>query len=229
MAQKANGRGGKPTDDDPVVVKKYANRRLYNTASSTYVTLEDLSDMVKEGVDFVVYDAKSGDDITRAVLTQIIFEEESRGQNLLPVQFLRRLIRFYGDSLQSFVPSYLEMSMEAFAKQRDQMSDHFSDPWSAGAMDAFQDQARKNMELFNQAMRMFTPFPPGEMPGGMPPNGASMGAAAGDGAGSPSGQGDGTGGRTGGASGDPGISELREQMQAMQEQLAALAKAKSGD
>lgn len=154
MAQKASARSSKNTTDGPVVVKKYANRRLYNTSTSTYVTLEDLSDMVKEGVDFVVYDAKSGDDITRAVLTQIIFEQESRGQNLLPVQFLRRLIRFYGDSLQVFVPSYLEMSMEALSKQRERMSD----TWPGGAMEAFQDQARKNMELFDQAMRMFTPF-----------------------------------------------------------------------
>ncbi len=158
MPQKPSSRNGKGDANEPVVVKKYANRRLYNTSTSTYVTLEDLSDMVKEGVDFVVYDAKSGDDITRAVLTQIIFEQESRGQNLLPVQFLRRLIRFYGDSLQAFVPSYLEMSMEAFAKQRERMQDRFSDSWSAGTMDAFHDQARKNMELFDHAMRMFTPF-----------------------------------------------------------------------
>lgn len=209
MAQKTNGRGAKPADDTPVVVKKYANRRLYNTASSTYVTLDDLSDMVKEGVDFVVFDAKSGDEITRAVLTQIIFEEESRGQNLLPVQFLRRLIRFYGDSLQSFVPSYLEMSMEAFAKQREQLQDRFSDPWPAGAMEAFQDQARKNMEFFDQAMRMFTPFRPNEGEAGASEV-PSAGAASSPPSAKPS---------------DQKLDALREEMRAMQEKLDALSKA----
>lgn len=207
MAQKTAAKGG-TTADDVVVVKKYANRRLYNTASSTYVTLEDLSDMVKEGVDFVVYDAKSGDDITRPVLTQIIFEQESRGQNLLPVQFLRRLIRFYGDSLQSFVPSYLEMSMEAFSNQRETFRERFADSWSAPAMDAFRDQTRKNMELFDQAMRMFAPFPggPGEagVPGQTPPSSAPSSPAAG-----------------GQASSDD-LKQLREDLAAMQEKLNAL-------
>ena len=107
----------------PITIKKYANRRLYNTASSSYVTLEHLSDMVKEGVDFVVYDAKTGEDITRPVLTQIIFEEENRGggQNLLPIQFLRQLIGFYGNSMQSFLPSYLELSLATFAQQQERM------------------------------------------------------------------------------------------------------------
>jgi polyhydroxyalkanoate synthesis repressor PhaR len=142
-----------------VVVKKYANRRLYNTATSSYVTLDDLSEMVKDGVDFVVYDAKSGEDITRSVLTQIIFEQESRGQNLLPITFLRRLIRFYGDSLGGFVPSYLEASMEAFARQQEEMRARFKEAWPAGrAMEAFEDQARQNMALFEQAVRMFAPF-----------------------------------------------------------------------
>jgi polyhydroxyalkanoate synthesis repressor PhaR len=111
-----------------VVIKKYANRRLYNTASSSYVTLEHLSDMVKEGVDFVVYDAKTNDDITRPVLAQIIFEEESRGQNLLPIQFLRQLIRFYGDSMQSFLPSYLELSLNSFTQQQEQLRKQFTRP-----------------------------------------------------------------------------------------------------
>jgi len=105
----SGGKGG-----ERIVIKKYANRRLYNTGSSSYVTLEHLREMVKEGVDFVVYDAKSGDDITRSVLAQIIFEEEGKGQNLLPIQFLRQLIGFYGDQMQSFVPSYLEMSLATF-------------------------------------------------------------------------------------------------------------------
>jgi polyhydroxyalkanoate synthesis repressor PhaR len=143
-----------------VVIKKYANRRLYNTATSSYVTLEHLSEMVREGTDFVVHDAKTGEDITRSVLTQIIFEQESRGQNLLPVHFLRRLIRFYGDQMQSLVPGYLDMSMDAFVRGqerwRDQMTRAFGAP-QAGA--AFEEQARQNMALFEQAMRLWAPVP----------------------------------------------------------------------
>src|SRR5271163_2757880 len=104
-----------------VVIKKYANRRLYNTKSSAYVTLDNLSEMVKEGVDFVVYDAKTNDDITRSVLTQIIFDEEGRGASLLPIQFLRQLIGFYGNSMQAFVPSYLELSLDGFTRQQERM------------------------------------------------------------------------------------------------------------
>ena len=116
-----------PTSDQrgdgkkPVVVKKYANRRLYNTATSSYVTLDHLCQMVKDNVDFVVYDAKSGEDITRSVLTQIIVEEESKGQNLLPINFLRQLISFYGDNLQVLLPRYLDQSMELFARNQEQM------------------------------------------------------------------------------------------------------------
>jgi polyhydroxyalkanoate synthesis repressor PhaR len=145
---------------DKIVIKKYANRRLYNTGSSSYVTLEHLREMVKEGVDFVVYDAKTNDDITRSVLGQIIFEEEGRGQNLLPIQFLRQLIGFYGDQMQSLVPSYLEMSLNAFTQQQEKMREQFG--MSAfGATDgygAFQDQVRQNMAIFDRAMKMFTPF-----------------------------------------------------------------------
>ena len=112
---------GGASQDERVVIKKYANRRLYNTASSSYVTLEHLSDMVKKGVDFVVYDAKTNEDITRSVLTQIIFEEESQGQSLLPIQFLRQLIGFYGNSMQAFLPSYLELSLASFAQQQERM------------------------------------------------------------------------------------------------------------
>src|SRR5471032_1407451 len=115
------GQSRKPASDGKVVIQKYANRRLYNKATSTYITLDDLAGMVREGVDFVVYDAKSGEDITRKVLTQIIFEEENRGQNLLPIQFLRQLIRFYGDSMQALVPSYLEMSLDSFTQQQERM------------------------------------------------------------------------------------------------------------
>ncbi len=144
---------------DPIVIKKYANRRLYNTASSSYVTLEHLSEMVKDGADFVVYDAKSNEDITRSVLTQIIFEEESRGQNLLPIQFLRQLIRFYGDQMQSFVPSYLEMSLEAFARQQETMQKQMSGALgNTQGFGLFEDQVRQNLAMFDRAMKMFTPF-----------------------------------------------------------------------
>jgi len=150
-----------------VIIKKYANRRLYNTASSSYVTLEHLSDMVKEGIDFVVYDAKSNDDITRSVLTQIIFEEENRGggQNLLPVQFLRQLIGFYGNSMQAFLPSYLEMSLESFTKQQERMRTQFAGitPGLTAAklppgVGVYEEQIRQNMALFDRAMKMFSPF-----------------------------------------------------------------------
>jgi polyhydroxyalkanoate synthesis repressor PhaR len=142
-----------------VVIKKYANRRLYNTKSSAYVTLENLSEMVKDGVDFVVYDAKSNDDITRSVLTQIIVEEESRGQNLLPIQFLRQLIRFYGDSMQAFVPSYLELSLDSFTRQQGRMRDQIAGAIGvAPGMGFMEDQVRQNLVLFDRAMKMFTPF-----------------------------------------------------------------------
>ncbi len=147
---------------EPVVIKKYANRRLYNTATSSYVTLESLSDMVRSGADFVVLDAKSGEDITRAVLTQIIFEQESHGQHMLPVQFLRRLIRFYGHSMQNFVPAYLEMSMESFSKSQESWRDQLSKAWGGkNPMGLFEEQARQNMNLFEQALKMWAPFSPG--------------------------------------------------------------------
>ncbi len=141
-----------------VVIKKYANRRLYNTATSTYVTLDDLSDMVKKGTDFVVYDAKSGEDITRSVLTQIIFEEESKGQNLLPIKFLRQLIHFYGDSMQAFVPGYLEMSLESLTKEQDKLRQQLAEIWGADPFKAMQEQTERNMAMFHDAVRMFNPF-----------------------------------------------------------------------
>lgn len=141
------------------VIKKYANRRLYNTATSSYVTLDFLAEMVKNGEDFVVYDAKSGDDITHSVLTQIIFEEESKGPNLLPIEFLRQLIKFYGDSLQNFVPSYLEMSMNAFSQNQEDMRKRMRDTFSgAPGYAMFEETVRKNMELYGQAMKMFAPL-----------------------------------------------------------------------
>ena len=151
--------------NEPGVIKKYANRRLYNTGTSTYVTLEDLAEMVKKGEDFTVQDAKSGDDITHPVLTQIIFELENKdGQNMLPVSFLRQLIAFYGDQMQMIVPSFLEQSMVAFSKEqerlREQMKDAFGKaPIVSGPIKALEEQTRRNMEMFQNAMRMFTPFP----------------------------------------------------------------------
>jgi polyhydroxyalkanoate synthesis repressor PhaR len=159
----------------PITIKKYANRRLYNTGTSSYVTLEDLAKMVKIGEDFVVYDAKSGDDITRSVLTQIIFEQEGKdGQNLLPITFLRQLIRFYGDSMQMLVPSYLEFSIDKLVgeqqKMRDQLTNAFGAPVLPGhqMFTAMEEQARKNMAMFTQAMSMFGGFNPAAKPEAAP-------------------------------------------------------------
>jgi polyhydroxyalkanoate synthesis repressor PhaR len=163
--------GKDPERVEPVVIKKYANRRLYNTDTSTYVTLDDLASMVKSGRDFVVFDAKSGDDLTHSVLTQIIVEQESRmgGQTLLPIPFLRQLIRFYGDSIERMVPSYLQVSLEMLAKEQEKFRKTFADAFTpAGAFEAYQEQARKNLAMFEQAMAMFSPFakPPAARPGG---------------------------------------------------------------
>ncbi len=149
----------------PITIKKYANRRLYNTGTSTYVTLEDLAVMVKNGDDFVVYDAKSGEDITRPVLAQIIFEQEGKdGQSLLPITFLRQVIRFYGDSMQMLLPSYLEHSIGNFTEQqqkfRDQMQSTMGGKELPGAhlFGAMEEQARNNMTMFSQAFSLFNPF-----------------------------------------------------------------------
>jgi polyhydroxyalkanoate synthesis repressor PhaR len=155
----------------PVTIKKYANRRLYNTGASAYVTLDDLAVMVKHGEDFVVFDAKSGDDITRSVLAQIIFEQEGKtGQNLLPIRFLRQLIRFYGDSMQMFVPSYLEFSIERLTKDSQKFREQVEAAMSANPLavplatptrqmfQTMEEQARKNMAMFHEALEMFTPF-----------------------------------------------------------------------
>lgn len=147
------------TKPAPVTIKKYANRRLYNTATSSYVTLDHLCQMVKDGTDFVVYDAKTGDDITRSVLTQIIVEEESKGQNLLPIPFLRQLISFYGDNMQWLVPRYLEHSMKSFTGNQDKMREYFQNTF--GGMfpfGGFEEMSKQNIALFERAMRMFSPF-----------------------------------------------------------------------
>ncbi|MBC8339589.1 MAG: polyhydroxyalkanoate synthesis repressor PhaR [Rhodospirillales bacterium] len=149
-------------DAPPITIKKYANRRLYNTATSSYVTLDYLAQMVKEGTDFVVYDAKSGEDITRQVLTHIIVEEEGKGQNLLPIGFLRHLISFYGDSLEKVVPNYLDYSMKAFARNQEQMRDNMQDVLGGlDPMTQFGEMGKKNVEMFEEAMKMFMPFFPG--------------------------------------------------------------------
>ena len=146
--------------NDPVTIKKYANRRLYNTGTSTYVTLEDLANMVKAGEDFLVYDAKSGDDITRSVLTQIIFEQENKdGQNLLPVSFLRQLIRFYGDSMQLLVPRYLELSIDTRSREQDRLRQQLSTAIGVNPLVApFEQHIRRNMDMFEKAFTMFSPF-----------------------------------------------------------------------
>ena len=152
------GGGKKPT-----IVKKYANRRLYNTATSSYVTLDDLATMIKGGGDFVVYDAKTGDDITRAVLTQIIVEEESKGgQTMLPISFLRQLISFYGDSLQGVVPQYLEMSMTQFARNQEQMRHYMQNAFGFNPFQQFESMGKQNMAMFEKAMQMFNPFAAGQ-------------------------------------------------------------------
>jgi polyhydroxyalkanoate synthesis repressor PhaR len=193
-AARASSRGEK------VIIQKYANRRLYNKATSSYITLDDLAAMVRQDVDFVVYDAKSGEDITRKVLTQIIFEEEGRGQNLLPIQFLRQLIGFYGDRMQAFLPSFLELSLESFIKQQERMREQFTSITPPG-MGAFDEQIRQNMALFERAMKMFTPFAyrADEIAATPPPSKADP------------------------ARDDDSLAELKKQMAAMQAQLAALA------
>jgi polyhydroxyalkanoate synthesis repressor PhaR len=206
---------GEKAAGQKVVIKKYANRRLYNTASSSYVTLEHLSDMVKEGIDFVVYDAKTNDDITRSVLTQIIFEEENRGggQNLLPIQFLRQLIGFYGNSMQAFLPSYLEMSLESFTKQQERMRTQFSGltPGAAWAtkgmpgMGVYEEQIRQNMALFDRAMKMFSPFAyarPEDAPAAAPAPPSRRAPSA------PS---------------EDSLADLKRQLEAMQQQIEKLA------
>jgi len=148
------------SEQTPITIKKYANRRLYNTATSTYVTLEDLAEMVKDGTDFLVYDAKTGEDITRSVLTQIIFEEESKGQNLLPINFLRQLIRFYGDSMQALVPSYLEVSLESLAREQEKFREQLANTFGAEPFKAMEQLTKQNMAIYQNAMSMFTPFAP---------------------------------------------------------------------
>jgi polyhydroxyalkanoate synthesis repressor PhaR len=165
--------------DKPTVIKKYANRRLYHTGTSTYVTLEDLARMVKEGEDFVVTDAKTGEDITRAVLGQIIFEQEGRGgQPLMGIAFLRQLIRFYGDQMQALLPTYLESSLSAFTHNQDKLREQMARAFSGDALGVMEEQTRRNMEMFSEAMRMWMPFAAGGGHAGTPTNSGGPGGGA---------------------------------------------------
>lgn len=200
----------KSDDQDRIVIKKYANRRLYNTATSSYVTLDHLSQMVKENTDFVVYDAKTGDDITRPVLTQIIVEEESKGQNLLPINFLRQLIGFYGDSLQGLVPGYLEQSMQSFAHNQEQMREYMQGTMSGiFPFGQFEEMNKQNMALFEQTMKMFSPFAKEGENGaaGNTPHASASAAST--------------------AKADASLDELKSQLEAMQAQLNTLANSKT--
>jgi polyhydroxyalkanoate synthesis repressor PhaR len=207
MADQALPEGGpKPA---PVVIKKYANRRLYNTATSAYVTLDHLAQMVKDKTDFVVYDAKTGDDITRSVLTQIIFEEESKGgQTLLPIPFLRQLISFYGDSLQGIVPQYLEMSMTQFARNQEQMRRYLQNAFGFNPFQQFESMGKQNMAMFEQAMRMFNPFRPGSN-AAPPPGGNGQEPSKSESA---------------PASNEAAIDDLKRKLDELQSQLAELSK-----
>ncbi|MFA7429106.1 MAG: polyhydroxyalkanoate synthesis repressor PhaR [Rhodospirillaceae bacterium] len=198
------------TKSGPITIKKYANRRLYNTATSSYVTLDHLCQMVKENTDFVVYDAKSGDDITRSVLTQIIVEEESKGQNLLPIGFLRQLIGFYGDSLGGLVPRYLEHSMQAFSRNEEQMRDLMQN--ALGGMfplNQLEELNKQNMAFFENAMKMFSPFYGAE-------GGPRLTSTEGSEAPRPGGR----------PNPDPSIEELKSKLNDMQSQLDNLTSRK---
>jgi polyhydroxyalkanoate synthesis repressor PhaR len=195
--------GSKPA----VRIKKYANRRLYNTATSSYVTLDYLAQMVREGQDFTVEDAKTGEDITRSVLTQIIVEEEAKGQTMLPINFLRQLISLYGDNLQFLVPRYLEQSMEAFGRNQEQMRQYMKESFGGiFPFDRFQEMSKQNIAFFEQAMRMWSPFR------------GNQGAEPGSAGSAP-------------AKAEPksaDLDDLKAQMQALQKQLETLAQANQG-
>jgi polyhydroxyalkanoate synthesis repressor PhaR len=195
----------------PVVIKKYANRRLYNTRTSAYVTLDHLAQMVKDGTEFEVRDARTGEDITRQVLTQIIVEEENKGQHLLPIQFLRQLIQFYGDSLQTMVPGYLQMSMENFTRNQDAMRQKYADAFGGrlGFKD-FEQLTKQNLAMFDRAVRMFSPFAP---PNAETPHEPSFEAPRGNGSSPP----------VQSSERDEEIRALKDQLAAMQRAIADLA------
>jgi polyhydroxyalkanoate synthesis repressor PhaR len=207
----SNKKSGTP---DPIIIKKYANRRLYNTDASCYITLEQLCDFVKQGIEFEVQDARTGEDITRQVLQQIIFEEENKGQHLLPIQFLRQLIRFYGDNLQSFIPSYLEISMESFSRNQNEIRQKFAD--ALGGKLGYRDLeqlTRQNLEFFDRAFRMFSPF--GAMPAWNAQPETRTAAKSAEPEPAPA-----------GAARKDEIQELKDQVEAMRRQLTELAQRK---
>src|SRR5271169_4828492 len=190
----------KPGGSKPVVVKKYANRRLYNTATSSYVTLDDLAKLIKEGGDFVAHDAKTGEDITRSVLTQIIVEQEQKGQNLLPISFLRQLIGFYGDSMQFLVPGYLEQAMGAFGRNQEQMRKSLQATFGIFPFGQFEEMGKQNMALFQRALDMLAPYGHEEKPPS-PDTGASRAKDE-----------------------DPRLKRLEAQINALTQQLKALGR-----
>jgi polyhydroxyalkanoate synthesis repressor PhaR len=206
----SSSKSDQPGGDKPVVVKKYANRRLYNTATSSYVTLDDLAKMIKEGGDFVVYDAKTGEDLTRSVLTQIIVEQEQKGQNLLPISFLRQLISFYGDSVQFLVPGYLEQAMVAFARNQERMRENLRATFGIFPFGQFEEMGKQNMALFEQALKMLSPYgregekteTPQEKPAAAEPSGETR---------------------------DPQLRRLEAQIEALRQQLEALGRNRGGD
>ena len=189
----------KPDGAKPVVVKKYANRRLYNTATSSYVTLDDLAKLIKEGGDFIAQDAKSGEDITRSVLTQIIVEQEQKGQNLLPTSFLRQLISFYGDSMQVLVPGYLEQAMIAFARNQEQMRKNLQATFGIFPFGQFEEMGKQNIALFERALKMLaSPYGREEKPAAAVPEAEQK------------------------AGEDPRLKRLEAQIDALKRQLEAL-------
>jgi polyhydroxyalkanoate synthesis repressor PhaR len=204
----AVSKGGEGVDKSkPVIIKKYANRRLYNTETSSYVTLEDLGEMVRSERDFLVYDAKTGEDLTHTVLTQIIVEEEVRtGSNLLPIGFLRQLIRFYGHSIEQLVPKYLEFSLATLTREQEKYRKQFTDTFGNAAFEAMQEQARQNMAIFERAFAMFTPF--SKVEGGQGEEQVNQQKA-----------------ETSGATTSAEIAELKSQLSTMQAQLDRLSTA----
>src|SRR3954464_2833296 len=202
-----NPTSDQPGGKKPVVVKKYANRRLYNTATSSYVTLDDLAKMIKEGGDFVVYDAKTGEDLTRSVLTQIIVEQEQKGQNLLPISFLRQLIGFYGDSMQFLVPGYLEQTMMTFARNQEQMRKNLRATFGIFPFGQFEEMGKQNIALFEQALKMLSPYARDEKQPEAPPQKPAGEAVAAE----PK---------------DPRLRRLEAQIEALRQQLESLGRSR---
>jgi polyhydroxyalkanoate synthesis repressor PhaR len=213
-SEEAAGRMTNPTREQasavekPVVVKKYANRRLYNTATSSYVTLDDLAEMIKDGGDFVVHDAKTGEDLTRSVLTQIIVEQEQKGQNLLPISFLRQLISFYGDSMQFLLPGYLEQAMVAFAKNQEQMRNTLRATFGIFPFGQFEEMGKQNMALFERALQMLSPYAQEAKPAAPEAPAAAKGGTQ--------------------PAEDPRLKRLEAQVEALREQLEALGRGRPG-